>query len=519
MQWNNATRQRGGIMIVACILAMVFILTGAALYMFTLSEARAAERERDELRALALADAGLERVLNDLRLDLQDDVYGGSWADGLINGIACQAGTEQYTMVSYTGNQLGTGTYMVELRLAADRNDETWARVTGMTGSRRAAVQAYVRARDLSPWNNAIYAGVGGGGTLINGHVRIAGSVHILGDTLAATDLAMDMSGSAAIINNYAGMPAELVNAVAPCPKVTQNGTLVDSLSSEVRVRRGRINLSGSGLVGQPDNAGNTLKETMDGVFTNDGFGGTDGVNNVYSDNGADTAYDFEDWATFPRLSEPYDGYGTYMEYLQSNAYVISQNSKLNDLRLIRPGSTFSYVDPEGKGSIVMAGGKLTVSGIVYVDGDLGMGNPGASDTITYSGRGTLVVAGNVKMCANLYPLAAGSYPSQNIIAVMTPNNIDFGGAQTKVSGLFYAEQKITASKQTTVAGTFVSNWFDMGSNVPSIYQVPMRRQDYPPGLIGATPRYTIGVLFWEKLPVAQQRSYTYSDQSANGAY
>jgi hypothetical protein len=509
MRPDTRERRRGGMLIVSCIFVMVFILVGGALYVFTTGEARAAERDRDEIRALALADAGLERAMNDLRLDLQNDPVHGSWSDGVINGITCRATTDAYNVLPYTGNALGSGTYAVELKLAAGRTDEIWVRVMGNESSRRAQIQAYVRARDMSPWHNAIYAGTGGGGTLINGHVKIAGSVHILGDNLGENDLAMDMSGSSAIINNYGGMADELVKATRALTKVMENGKLVESLEAELRVRRGKIALSGSGTVGEYDNTGNSLKELIDGVYMNDGFTGDAGEANVFSDNGAGALYDCGNAATFPKLTDPYNGYATYLAYLKANSYVVPNGAKLNSLKHILPGASFSYVDPQGKGSIVMANGHMTVNGIVYVDGDFGMGNPGASDTITYSGRGTLVVTGQAKMNANFYPATANSYPATNIVAVMTPNTIEFNGAQTKVAGLFYGETSIVASKQTTVAGSFVSTYFDMGSQVPSIYQVPINRNEFPPGLIGTTPNYSIGVLFWEKLPVAQYPTQT----------
>ncbi|HAK96904.1 MAG TPA: hypothetical protein DCM87_18415, partial [Planctomycetes bacterium] len=127
--------------------------------------------------------------------------------------------------------------------------------------------------------------------------------------------------------------------------------------------------------------------------------------------------------------------------------------------------------------------------------------------TITYKGRGTLVVTGDVKLNSNFYPTAADSYPSKNIMGLMTPKSITFAGAQTKVAGLFYAEEKITARQQTSVAGTFVSNFFDMGQQVPSIYQVPMQRKDLPPALIGSQPKYIMTLVFWERLPVEQDLS------------
>ncbi|HAK97273.1 MAG TPA: hypothetical protein DCM87_20365 [Planctomycetes bacterium] len=496
----------------SCVIVMVFIMIGAALYMFTVSEVRAAERERDASRALALAEAGLERAICDLRLDLVNDPDFGSWTDGAINGIPCVVTADSYTMLPYTGNSLGPGTYAVELKSEAGRTGEIWIRVTGNASARRAAIQSYVRAHDLSVWKNAIYAGAGGGGVLITGQMKIAGSVHILGDNLASTDVALNLGGSAAVINTHTGMPVELDNAVAPLPKVLVDGKLVESLGSEFRVRNGTVVMDGGGLIGEADNPFNTLKESMDGVYTNDGIIINSATASVNSDNGMDTSYDFGDIARFPSLYDSYEGYPTYLEYVKSQAFVINQFSMLTALKNIKPTSSFTYTDPAGKGSISVSGGEMTINGIVYIEGDLGMGSPGTSDTITYKGRGTIVVTGDVKLNSNLYPAAADSFPSTNIIGIMTPGQITFDGAWTKVAGLFYAENKITSKGQTSVAGAFVSSFFDMGTQVPSIYQVPLRKNDIPAGLIGAAPSYAMTTVFWEKLPVSQCPTYTAAD-------
>ncbi len=492
----------------SCIIVMVFIMIGAALYMFTLSEVRAAERERNESRALALAEAGLERAICELRLDLVNDPDFGSWTDGMINGISCTVTPDSYTMLALTGNSLGAGTYAVEIKSETGRDGEIWIRVTGNSSARRAAIQTYVRAHDLSVWKNAIYAGAGGGGTVITGQMKIAGSVHILGDNLAPTDVALNLGGSSAVINTYTGMPVELDNAVAPLPSVLIDGKSVQSLSSEFRVRNGLVTLDGDGMIGEPNNPFNTLKESMNGVFTNDGIFINSAIASVNSDNGMDTPYDFGDVAEFPSLYDPYETYPTYMEYVKSQAFVINTFSMLNVLKTIKTTSKFSYIDPAGKGSISMSGGVMTVSGIVYIEGDFGMGTPGTSDTITYNGKGTIVATGLVKLNSNWYPAATDSYPSTNIIGLMTPGEIIFDGAQTKVAGLFYAENKITSRGQTSVAGAFVSTFFDMGFQVPSIYQVPLRKSDIPVGLIGAAPKYAMTTVFWEKLPVSQSPTY-----------
>jgi hypothetical protein len=79
----------------------------------------------------------------------------------------------------------------------------------------------------------------------------------------------------------------------------------------------------------------------------------------------------------------------------------------------------------------------------------------------------------------------------------MTPTTIGFNEAQINVMGLFYAEDTVTVAKQTDIMGTIVSNYFDMGTNVPAIYQVPATMTNLPPGLIGTEGAYSMKVVAW----------------------
>ena len=74
------------------------------------------------------------------------------------------------------------------------------------------------------------------------------------------------------------------------------------------------------------------------------------------------------------------------------------------------------------------------------------------------------------------------------------------GESQIKVAGAFYAQGKIKANKQTQTAGTWVSNYFDLGSQVPKIYQVPLLSRNLPPGMPGGEPLYFIKTVYWKEI-------------------
>lgn len=76
--------------------------------------------------------------------------------------------------------------------------------------------------------------------------------------------------------------------------------------------------------------------------------------------------------------------------------------------------------------------------------------------------------------------------------------------------GAFYAQGTIRSAKQNVIAGTFVSNYFDLGKNVPSVFQVPTLTANLPPAMPGVKEFYTIRILNWRdrrisNVPVASK--------------
>lgn len=501
------------------VLAFVLILTLAATAFIALSgtEIRMVRRQNDSTRAFYIAEGGLERAIYDLRQDFITDTTDPNWADGDINGIdVTQGGTvtvpqnrddtktiddpaQPFYSLPYSSTSLDGGSYSVWLLDISGKTDEIWVKSTGTYGDSTRTVVVFVKIDNISPWNTAIFGGAGTGGVLINGNVDIRGSVHILGMGLTPTDYAINMSGSANIGNNYNGIPSTLSSRIPACPTTIFGGETVESLEAVLRVKQGLAGLSGSATAGQTDVSGNDYKETLDGVYVTDGYGGNKGASNVYSDNGTANAYDLGDTVTFPSLSDPYQDYDTYQEYLKDNALVISEPDQLDELDDITPISNFTYTD--GTNTISMDGnGNLTIDGIVYLDNDgtLGMGKYGSDKTITYSGSGIIVAEGDVEIDINL--LTANTFPTSDVLGIMTPGEIEFDEANIDVMGAFYAETKIEVKKQTNVAGTLVSNYVDMGSQVPSVYQVPALYDSLPTGMINLSNIWTITTRDWQEI-------------------
>ena len=481
-------------MLFALIVAFLLSILGLAFFTYSSSDMRMTERHRQIAQAFRNAEAGIERAIFDLRQDFTNDQLDPSWFDGEINGIPLPAQTaDDFYDLPYATTSLNEGHYSVQLRNVSGTGREIWIRSTGVVSGVTQTIQVYTKIRDVSIWNNAIFGGTGQSGLLVNGNARIWGSVHLLGDNLTATDLAADLSGTAILAgNNYSDLALELL---AKIPSIlTPAG--IESLNSELRAKRGKISLSGTSLAGQPNDPLNSYKETMDGSYVTDGFTGNKGTENVFSDNGYSEGYDLEDVMYFPRLSDPYGTYPTYTDYLRDNALILT-----DQLSNIQPNSSFSYSNVHG--SISMNGsGEMNISGIIFVDGNnnLGMYKQGPLKTITYAGRGSIFVSGDVVINTNLITKGDNSYPVDNVIGVMTPNTVSFNESQTDIMGLFYAEDSVRVSKQTNILGTIVSNYFDMGTNVPSIFQVPATVDNLPPGMIDPGRVWLIKVVSWERV-------------------
>jgi len=522
---------KGLVFLIVLILILLLVIAAASFMLINSSEIKMAESQTNSTKAFYIAEAGIQTAMYELYKDFKNDATNPSWADGDINGVdVTKGGTVTIPQNRNNGLSIddpsqpfyamrlsvscGGGDYSISLLNVSGKDDEIYIKSTGVYKDGTRTVVILVRSRTLSPWDTAIFGGAGGaGGVLINGNVNIAGSVHLLGSGLTAADYAIDMSGSSGIKNNYDGIPVELSSRIPSCPTTFFNGETIESLDATLCVQNGLVGLSGSATAGEVDATGNIYKETLDGVFVTDGYGGTSGADGVYSDNGAYHSYDLGvgDSAAFPSLSDSYTDpgsgttYATYMDFLSANALVISSASDLNELDSITPSSNFNFTD--GTNTIAMDGsGNLTVSGIVYIQGgDFNMNKKGSDKTIIYSGSGLVVAegdgnSGNGDVNLNTNLLTSNTFPTSDVLGIITPGGIEFNAANIDVMGAFYAETEISVSKQTDIAGTLVSNHVDMGSNVPSVFQVPSLADNLPYGMIDMWNAWVVFVRDWQEI-------------------
>ncbi len=151
--------------------------------------------------------------------------------------------------------------------------------------------------------------------------------------------------------------------------------------------------------------------------------------------------------------------------------------------------------------SVANGQASLSVNGMIQIDGDLVIGEKNLD--ISYTGRGTIYAGGDggsdpgdIDVHSNLLPQT--TFPTVEVLGLMAKTDMNLatgpGDAQLALAGAFYAGNQVVSAKQNQIAGTFVSDYFDMGLNVPMIYQVPSLADNLPPGMIGSDPIWvTIG--------------------------
>jgi len=551
MVLSTIKSKNGAALITGAIVMMMVAMLGVAYITLSMNNLLRADRDVRRAEAFYLAEAGLEYVISMIIEEVQQTGY-------------ITARTINTTSQLSQLHSQATGRVIVTPD-AGNPNQGTVvssATYRGLTES----VRVRIIAKDVSVWNNAIFAGIGQSGRGINGNVDIRGSVHILGEgdpytdlngngvrddaepyidsngnghydsgepftdvdgnglwssaepyqdnnlngmydpPLTATELAADISGTAYVGNNYTGMPAGLAAKIPALAPINVNGEWVQTLQAQLRVKHGKVNISGSASVGSPNIPGNIYKETLDGVFVSDGWGGNKGASSVYADNGTRQPYDLGDRVTFPSLQDPYTDPDTGIEYTSHEGYLDSRSLTIPVTNIKSGVASFSYSDGAGNSiSWNNSTNTLTVNGIIRVPSSLDLGSKGS--TIYFAGRGTIYCDGNetlgipgtIKVHGSMLPKT--SFPIVNVIGFIAKHDIEFatgpGESQLMAAGAWYAQRTIKSAKQNQFAGTYVANYFDMGTNVPNIYQVPALKNHLPPGMPGGENVVSVQVLSW----------------------
>ena len=65
-----------------------------------------------------------------------------------------------------------------------------------------------------------------------------------------------------------------------------------------------------------------------------------------------------------------------------------------------------------------------------------------------------------------------------------------------------YSAQRVSLAMQTQCMGTIVGNDFEMGNQVPDIFQVPVLADNLPLGMIGDYPIVRVRIVSWREIGV-----------------
>lgn len=538
-------KEKKGSALLLALLVMImltFVFIGAVTT--SLNDMDIAQNQKQKTSAFYVAEAGLE------------------WAMRALKDNADMLNNDSLEAVINSRPNIGNGTFNVDVSGTLPFKTLT-SRGTSQDG--RGAVQVVVKRRrnPLNVWNNIIFAGTGQAGNAIAGNISLHGSAHILGDgepftdqngnevwddadeftdlngngtwepgepltldqdgdgvwdpaepyrddngngvydgILSVWDLSMDVTGTAHMYNNYENINSALSSRLPAIDTTTFNGEVVQTLNAELRVKHGRVDVSGAATIGFPDQPGGSppFKETMDGCYVNDGYGGNKGASQVYSDNGTTESYDLGDAMSLPGLYDSYTDpntgtyYDTYLDYLYNNALVIS-----GDLTL-KPGVSLPE-QSNSFGSISMDdAGNLIIDGIVYVTGNISLdAGPDKKIPILFDGRGTLVSQGKTDI--NTHLLSLGEFCTDDVIGFISATDLNIGAgsgdAHLDIMGAFFAQYKIINAKQNQLAGAMVSNYFSI-SNVPDLFHTPAIVENLPPGMPGGV---TINVYTYRIVP------------------
>lgn len=550
---KNLRKQRGGIAAFA-ILSMTLLLTiGVGVAGLTVQSMKRSQRDVKAAVAFQAAQAGLDYEIARAFVELEEN-------NGAFENVERNTTSD---LTPLAPNSTG----LTEVVPTADAT-KAWITSYATFGGYTRSVRSFVYSRNVSIWNNAVFAGTGASGQAINGNVDVRGSVHILGDgeaysdvngngqrdagevftdsnsngvwdpgepfvdtngdgvrnppepyndsnnngvydpPLTQTDLNSNFSGTAYIGNNYSGMPAGLEAMVPPAPTVGG----IETLGAEVRVKHGRIGINGSATIGTSNVVdGGSSKTTIDGSYVNDGYTGNAGASSVFSDNGTTNGYDLANLGMqFPLISgigaptykDKYGGnWTTQQTYLDSRSLTIPVNT------ILATTAAFTY-GPDAYGNSItfvpetaMTPAILTITGVVKVEGDLQLG--AKNSHIRYQGNGTIYATQDIKLDGNFLPAPGKTFPTTARAGLIAKRNMLLatapGSAQLSMAGAFYAQGTIVSAKQNQIAGTFVANFYDLGTNVPNIYQVPSLPQNMPPAMPGDRNFFTIRQQSWRE--------------------
>lgn len=580
-QGTRGPLQRGAALVIALLVMAALLLLGTTFLTISSTEMEIARNAREATQAFYVAATGMARLQRDLVAQFGVPyrarcpnlaAYAGLTRTVLTTGeplgvpgqradqdgsVTCAPpGTAAYypvldesnqpvppvgltwRLVPYVGGGVG-GTYRVEVRNATVNGID--ARVTAFTDSPTRAsrqIEARFQVDWFSPAEHALFVEGGIWNAGPRGRIIFAGPVFAKGWSDSFPGIRLGDGGSAdQIVNHYKDIDPTLYGAITP-PVVPAGQDL--SLNATLRVYKGPVQiLNSSASVGEPTVGGTGLKESLDGVYTNQGFTGSPGAANVYADNGAGGRFDLPREVTaFPDLTGPYTG----PPLPPAGAAPASHDASLRATALGIEGSLtidkntdeFSFPprldtlrDCTGNCLIYKHGDppRILVKGVLWVKGgDITLGGSGANrlPAIRYEGAGTLYarkgttdsVSGSIQITSDLLPwplkydeTLGARFPTDHRLGLIsggwfTVGDSSLASAPTlRIAASIFANSATRNSWSYQIAGSLMTRYFYVSQGA-RIYYVPALAGARPPGMPGVAPPkagspYVVRTLSW----------------------
>ena len=273
--------QRGSTLVMGLMLVFIMTLLGLAIFDIARLDARLKIDNQTGVRALEIAEAGLERGLHLFYLEFTC----GPTVNDLITAANCANPPNRPNYI--TDNKLarialatncpaallpdgatgfkvlkqdqafagGTYTVCVRANPAISVSAELYAQfrsqgsLTSLTGTVSRVVQIDAKADVTANKPHAPFAIGGPASGAIRGNALIAGSLQFV-RCPGAGCVAVSFGGSSGMQNNYTGLHASLHDRI---PWRFQDGTTVNTLGAVLKVKEGQVQLSGNGCIGKQE--------------------------------------------------------------------------------------------------------------------------------------------------------------------------------------------------------------------------------------------------------------------------
>ncbi len=165
----------------------------------------------------------------------------------------------------------------------------------------------------------------------------------------------------------------------------------------------------------------------------------------------------------------------------------------------------------------------LTVEGIIRIPGSITLGraggpaklNPAIPISYTTGPTGGTLYAkkaganwsdpgtggaheNSIRIYHSLLP--AGVFPTGDTLGLIAKDRILMDTAEVNVAAAIFAENQVKLKKQLQVVGSIVTRYFDIGAQVPHVYQMPNLVKYLPPGMPGGQTYNFVKILSWREI-------------------